>query len=155
MVTMIRSKGLFVVLVMVAMAMLIASMVGCTVTADPVTGQKTYALSEPAAAAIDKTAAATEAIAPAVSAGVGLFSPAAGTAIGALASFLLTLYGTYKKWKEPLMAAADWQSKAITGLKASAEGWEIVKSKAPGTWQQVKPLFKASAEAGGINPDKA
>jgi len=127
---------------------------GCTVATDPDTGQKTYALSEGAVKNIDATTSAIEAIGPPVAAGVSLISPMVGAGLSAVLTLLVTLFGTYKKWKQPLTAATTWQDKVTPGLLASAEGFEIVKDKAPEVWALIKPIFKRTENAGAINPDK-
>jgi hypothetical protein len=85
---------------------------------------------------------------------LNLINPVAGIAGAALISTFLSLFGAYKKWKQPLVQSTSTVQKLLNGLYAAGEVIEKVVKPNEEVWETVKGKLKAAEENGAIMPDK-
>jgi len=92
-----------------------------------------------------------------VDAGVGILgavNPLAGIIGSAVLTTFVTLFGTYKKWKQPLAEANSNINKLILGLSAAGEVIETSVKPNVELWAVQREKMRKARAAGGIMPDK-
>ena len=137
------------------LAALAVGVAGCVAAGeDPETGQKTYA----AAPAVDKIATTTgeaiETAGPVVTAVATAINPAFGGIVGLVLGVAGALYGTYKKWRQPLTQANTLLTKTSAGLRAAGDVIDEVVKPQMDAWSKAKLILKNAEANGAINADK-
>jgi len=132
----------------------LCTIVGCMSVVDPETGETLYNMTPAAAEKIDAVGGTVEAIGPAVTAGVGIINPAAGVIAGIVVTLLSTLYGCYKKWKQPLLATTDKLDKVSMGARIAASIIDEVVKPNKDAWAKAKEALQKGKAKGAINPDE-
>jgi len=134
------------ILMAVLAVALVIGLYGCASSIDPITGEKTYSVSEPAAKIGDTAAAAAEGAAPLL----GVFGPI-GTLIGGV---LITMAGAWKKWRAPLIQKEALLDRIVKGATVTSDVLESFKRDNPELWDKLKRQLKSAESAGAINSDK-
>jgi len=146
------TRRLGVVLLLLCLAV---AVVGCIKAGvDPETGQTTYVPSPTVDKIATTTGEAIETAGPAVAAVATAINPTAGAIISAVLGGLIALYGTYKKWRQPLTEANTLLVKTAAGLRAAGDVIEEVVKPQLDAWSKAKLILKSAEANGAINADK-
>ncbi len=129
---------------MISLIVLLAiAVVGCTMTIDPVTGEKGYAVKESVVKVIDTIGTTAE-----------IAGPMTGGIVGTILGIVVSVFGCYQTWKKPLTESGIMLDKVTAGLRAAGDVIEEVVKPNVASWATAKPILKLAAKNGSINADK-